>query len=148
MIRPAENDQSKAVLPPLTVLSDTPHCSSFQFDVLMNCGNSDPAHPSYPHGRLEAARINTAVKNGKGLNSHYDMNLTKPLAILNSSFKKEEILSAVLIWKFFDLVNLFLPSCPRESQWCRGSHSVLRQDATQKKRWLRKLFKFKKFSIK
>ena len=27
-------------------------------------------------------------------------------------------------------------------------HSVLRQDATQKKRCLRKLFKFKKFSMK
>ena len=81
LIRPAENDQSKAVLPPLTVLSDTPHCSSFQFDVLMNCGNSDPAHPSYPHGRLEAARINTAVKNGKGLISHYNINLTKTLDI-------------------------------------------------------------------
>jgi hypothetical protein len=51
----------------------------------MNCGNSDPAHPSYPHGRLEAARINTAVKNGKGLISHYNINLTKTLAILNSS---------------------------------------------------------------
>ena len=63
----------------------TPRCSSFQFDVLMNCGNSDPAHPSYPHGRLEAARINTAVKNGKGLISHYNINLTKTLAILNSS---------------------------------------------------------------
>ena len=51
----------------------------------MNCGNSDPAHPSYPHGRLEAARINTVVKNGKGLISHYNMNFTKTLAILNSS---------------------------------------------------------------
>ena len=59
----------------------TPRCSSFQFDVLMNCGNSDPAHPSYPHGRLEAARINTAVKNGKGLISHYNINLTKTLDI-------------------------------------------------------------------
>ena len=29
-------------------LHSTPRCSSFQFDVLMNCGNSDPAHPSYP----------------------------------------------------------------------------------------------------
>ena len=59
----------------------TPRCSSFQFDVLMNCGNSDPAHPSYPHGRLEAARINTAVKNGKELISHYNINLTKTLDI-------------------------------------------------------------------
>ena len=40
-------------------------CSSFQFDVLMNCGNSDPAHPSYPHGRLKAVWLNTAVKLGK-----------------------------------------------------------------------------------
>ena len=62
-------------------LHSTPRCSSFQFDVLMNCGNSDPAHPSYPHGRLEAARINTAVKNGKGLISHYNINLTKTLDI-------------------------------------------------------------------
>ena len=67
----------------------------------MNCGNSDPAHPSYPHGRLEAARINTAVKNGKGLISHYNINLTKTLAILivaryaSSVLKKEEMLSHV-----------------------------------------------------